>query len=218
MSVELTVRPYRPADREALFQIAADTAYFGDPIEVFMEDRRVFLNSFYTYYTDMEPEHCWVACADEKLAGFLTGCTDTKKQEDAMQHVLIPEVWGKVLRGKYHPGIKTYRYMVAMWLAERRHETTSADLSLYPAHLHINVDAAWRGYGLGKRLIQAYLNQLVELGIPGVHLGTTSRNVTACKLYESVGFKLVDARPTRMWRWLFKDPIENRSYAMRLAL
>ena len=35
-----------------------------------MEDRNVFLDAFYAYYTDLEPEHAWVACADAAVVGF----------------------------------------------------------------------------------------------------------------------------------------------------
>ena len=216
MTAELIIRPYQPQDRADLFRIAADTAYFGEPIEIYMEDRRVFLESFYAYYTDMEPEHCWVACADGQVAGFLTGCTGTPRQQQAMQHILVPAVRRKVLRREYKPGLKTYRYLFNVWLAERRHEDPQVDFTRYPAHLHINVDRNWRGFGLGKRLIQTYLQQLRELNVPGVHLGTTSRNEIACKLYEAMGFKILAAHPTRMWRWLFPDPIEIRAYGLRL--
>jgi hypothetical protein len=54
---ELLIRPYQPKDRESVFRIAADTAFFGAPIEAYMEDRNVFLDAFYAYYTDLEPEH-----------------------------------------------------------------------------------------------------------------------------------------------------------------
>jgi hypothetical protein len=61
---ELLIRPYQPKDRESVFRIAADTAFFGAPIEAYMEDRNVFLDAFYAYYIDLEPEHAWVACSE----------------------------------------------------------------------------------------------------------------------------------------------------------
>ena len=39
MDIEnLIVRLYRPAEREALLKIAADTAFFGEPVEAFLEE------------------------------------------------------------------------------------------------------------------------------------------------------------------------------------
>lgn len=46
MSTRWHIRPYYPNDRDALFRIAGDTAFFGNPIEAYMEDRRLFLDAF----------------------------------------------------------------------------------------------------------------------------------------------------------------------------
>jgi hypothetical protein len=51
---DLLIRPYQPADRQAVFRIGADTAFFGAPIEVCLEDRNLFLDAFYACYTDLE--------------------------------------------------------------------------------------------------------------------------------------------------------------------
>jgi len=212
-SLQPHLRLFQPGDRDGLFKIAADTAFFGEPIEAYLEDRRIFLDSFYAYYTDLEPEHIWVVDIGGELAGFLTGCVDTKRQQLLTRKIIRPRVWRKLLRGGYRIGRKALRYQLELLLAGIRHEGTQVDLERFPAHLHINVAAAWRGLGLGRQLMQAYLDQLHSLGTPGVHLQTTSRNVAACRLYESMGFRLVDARQSRMWRWKFPEPLEERAYA-----
>jgi RimJ/RimL family protein N-acetyltransferase len=86
----------------------------------------------------------------------------------------------------------------------------------YPAHLHINVEAAWRGNRLGERLIKAYLSQLRYLGIPGVHLETTSLNAAACRLYEKTGFRLLEGVQTRLWSHLGHTEVELRCYGQKL--
>jgi len=213
---ELMIRLYQPTDRADLFQIGGDTAFFGQPIEFYMEDRRIFLDSFYVYYTDYEPEHTWVACAGQQVVGFLTGCTDTHRQQRTLLHKLIPGVIWRLLRGYYHLGPKMGDYFRGIMAAGLRGEFFTADLQRYPAHLHINLADGWRGYGLGKRLMQAYLAQLKALGVRGVHLGTTSMNEIACRLYERSGFHLLGARPTRMWAGLIDHPVENRTYGIEL--
>jgi RimJ/RimL family protein N-acetyltransferase len=90
------------------------------------------------------------------------------------------------------------------------------DLHDYPAHLHINLDVAARGRGLGQDLMEAYIDQLRHFGIPGVHLNTTSVNVAACRLYEKIGFRLLEERPTKVWSNLLDRPVENRSYGLNL--
>ena len=97
-----------------------------------------------------------------------------------------------------------------------RREFPPVDLTQYPAHLHINVDAAWRGAGAGRRLMEAYLAQLLSLGVPGVHLRTTSLNTAAVALYTRIGFRLLGARPTRLWAHVTEQPVENRCYGLRI--
>ncbi len=45
------VRPFEVADSEAVLRIAADTAFFGEAVEAFFEDRNLFLDMTYRYYT-----------------------------------------------------------------------------------------------------------------------------------------------------------------------
>ncbi len=211
------VRPFELHDRQPLLQIGADTAFFGAPIEAYMEDRRIFMDAFYAYYTDYEPQHAWVACANNQVVGFLTGCVDSKAHHRVFLSKILPAVVWKFLTGQYHPGPKTWQYVRAAAGAARRGEIAGADEKRYPAHLHINLLPAWRGLGLGRGLMEAYLNQLSSLGVPAVHLQTTSLNAAACRLYEKAGFHLLDARPTRMYAHLVDGPVENRCYGLELA-
>ncbi len=181
-----------------------------------MEDRNAFLDAFYAYYTDLEPEHTWVASADEEVVGFLTGCVDTRVHDKKIQRVIIPRVAGNLLRGKYHFGKRSMRYFRGLAGGLFHEEFTHVDLDIYPAHLHINVEQAWRGRKLGQRLMEAYLGQLRELKVPGVFLDTTSLNEAACRLYEKMGFRLLDSRPDRFWAKWFGHPVDNRCYALLL--
>lgn len=211
-STDLAIRRYRAADRADLQRIAADTAFFGEPVEHEMEDRRLFLDFFYAYYTDIEPEHIWVACAEQRVVGFLTGCFNTARKERIWQRQILPRVLWRLFTGRYHLGRRTRRFMRALIAAGWRHENPTVDTHIYPAHLHINLDASLRGQGLGRRLMQAYLDDLRANGVPGVHLGTTSYNIAACQLYERMGFQLLAARPTRIWAHIIDRPIELRAY------
>jgi ribosomal protein S18 acetylase RimI-like enzyme len=213
---DLVIRPYHLDDRQAVFRIGADTAFFGAPIEAYMEDRHAFLDAFYAYYTDLEPEHTWVACSDGEVVGFLAGCIDTRLHNRKLLRVIIPRLVGNLLRGKYHFGKRSWRYFGGMLGGLLRREFTRVDLDAYPAHLHINVESAWRGYKLGQRLMEAWLGQLREMGIPGVYLDTTSLNEVACRLYEKMGFRLLDARSDRFWTNWFGHPVDNRCYGLKL--
>ncbi len=213
---ELVIRPFQKTDREAVFRIGADTAFFGAPIEAYMEDRHAFLDAFYAYYTDVEPEHVWVACADGEVVGFITGCVDSRSQSRKYVRSVLPKLAGNFLKGKYRLGKLTFAYMGGIVGGFIRREFTHVNWNVYPAHLHINVDSSWRGYKLGQRLMQAYLDQLRGLGVKGVYLDTTSLNEVACRMYEKFGFHIVDARTFRFWSQRFNKPVQNLCYGLLL--
>ena len=197
-------------------RIAADTGYFGDPIEALMEDRNLFLDFFYRYYIDFEPEHLLIACVGSEVAGFLTGCTDTRRQRKLLGLKILPGVFLGLLTGRYRFGPKARRYVREMGKVALSGEHTEPDVESYPAHLHINVAETWRGHGLGRKLMSAYLDQLRALGLPGVHLETTDRNEVACRMYERFGFQLVAARSSDLWRFALGGPVEMRCYGLKL--
>lgn len=214
---EYQVRPFQKGDGEAVFRIAAETAFFGEPLEAFMDDRRLFLDIFYRYYTDMEPEHGWVACVDGEVVGFLMGCVDTDLRQKRWRAKILPWVAGNIPIGRYRIGKLTLRYVYRLGLAGLRKEFAHADLRMYPAHLHINILAGFRGYGMGKALMQAYLEQLRQEKVTGVHLMTTNLNQSAIRLYERLGFNLVERRVTRLWEGFFDTPVENQCHGLKLA-
>jgi ribosomal protein S18 acetylase RimI-like enzyme len=214
---ERRVRPYRSGDRQAVFRIAADTAFFGEPVEAFLEDRNLFCDFFYAYYTDLEPEHGWVACAGEEVVGFLMGSIDTRARPHRWLGKIFPRVFRRLILGGYQLGRSTFRYGLRQVQGELRGEHLEVDVASYPAHLHLNMAVGWRGQGFGRQLLDAHLGQMRALSIPGVHLSTTSANTAACRLYERTGFRLLSACPTRRWEGMVPSPIEERIYGMKLV-
>ena len=217
MDEAIIIRLYEPNDHQEVLRISADTAVFGEPVEAILEDRHIFCDAFTAYYTNFESEYVWVACVDDQVVGYLTGCVDTISQRRRIIRRSIIPLVGRIIQGKYHLGGKTFNYAKYMALGALRKEYPQVDLKQYPAHLHINVDGAMRGRGLGRRLMTAYLEQISEMGVPGVFLDTTDFNEAACRLYEAIGFKLLDRRQTLVWREVIDGPVENRSYGLRLV-
>jgi GNAT superfamily N-acetyltransferase len=217
MTNEVKIRPYGEGDRQGVFRIAADTAFFGEPVEAFLGDRRLFCDAFVRYYTDYEADYAWVACEKNLVVGYLTGCLDTAAQRKRYLIRTIAPLVGRVLQGKYKLGSKTWRYARSMLAGVLRREYPHVDYKEYPAHLHINVQAAMQGQGLGQKLMDAYLNQIRGLSVPGVFLDTTNLNETACRLYERKGFQLLDRQATRVWNYLVDRSVENRSYGLKLV-
>jgi len=213
----ITIRPYEPPDRATVLRLAADTAFFGEPVEMYLDDRRLFCDIFYRYYTDLEPEHGWVACTDDQVVGFLLGCADTSAQHRLWLKKILPGAAFGILQGHYKIGKRTWRYAWRLARGLLWGESLHVDTAKYPAHLHINIQADWRRHGLGQQLIDVFLSQLRQLGVPGVHLKTTSLNVAAGKLYEKMDFQVVDRRESRQWSGLVPGKVFNLCYALELG-
>lgn len=61
-------------------------------------------------------------------------------------------------------------------------------LKEYPAHLHIDILPSHQGQRWGQKMIEALLEKLNSLGIPGVHLGMVADNHGAKRFYERLRF------------------------------
>jgi ribosomal protein S18 acetylase RimI-like enzyme len=214
--LDTTIRYYQPADQLVLFEISADTAFFGEPVEAFLEDRRLYNDAFTRYYTDFEDPFVWVANSSQGVIGFLLGCCDTFRQSKVWRSYIITKVLVRAISGKYRLGQRTASYAWGMLVGQIRGEEPRVDLNVYPAHLQNDVKQGYCGMGVGKRLIDAYLNQLYQLGRCGVHLATTSHNEAACRLYENIGFQLLESHPNRFWTKMLGYEVENLSYGLKL--
>ncbi len=183
------IRRFTESDREAVCRIAADTAQLGDPVELILDDRRLFTDIFVRPYLDRCAETCWIAVMDGTPAGYLTGCVDTHACESHFRRALGWAALG-ALTGRYRLGLRTLRAGIG-YAREVIARTPTADLRLYPAHLHINVAEEYRGQGLGRRLMTAFLDQCRTRDVPGVHLSTSDQNVAALSLYHALGFEVL---------------------------
>jgi GNAT superfamily N-acetyltransferase len=93
-------------------------------------------------------------------------------------------------------------YLLRLWWFTGR----PASLQLYPAHLHINLLAAARGRGAGRKLLARMVQCCREKQLAGIQLSTTGENTAALGLYESFGFKVIRSYRSALWRpWLGRD-------------
>lgn len=211
------IRKYQAEDRDTIKNIACDTAFFGDPVETLIDDRELFFDAFYAFFFDHETSTCWVAEQDGIVVGFLAGSVDARRQQEWSGLHIYPSIaWG-ILRGKYTIRRRTLHYVLGLIEQAVKGELPYTDTKRFPAHLHINVTAGSRGSGIGRLLLEAYHLQLKSLGVKGVHLHTTDQNVSACRLYEKVGYRIQDARKTLKWMPLLGKVVENRCYGLDLA-
>jgi len=216
VEVPIAIRPFESGDRDAVRRIFADTAYFGDPLEAYFDDRMMLCDYYVTYYTDYEPQSCFVAEANDEVVGYITGCLNTERYKQILRFQIVPLVLRGLLAGKYKIGRKGWRFLLKYLLSALRGESLHVNEERYPAHLHINVDARFRGMGVGKRLMSRYLTWLRENSIPGVHLETSTRNVVAADFFKQFGFQLLEARTITLWQELVEGETKLLLFGKRL--
>ena len=189
--VDVAIRRFRPADRDSVRRICFLTGYMGEPAEWMWRDEPSFADMFSGYYTDREPESCFVAVIDGDVAGYLLGCRDSSRAWNpaviAGRHV--------VRRGiAFRPGTAgmVWRSVadIAGDLARRRVRTSDYEFDdpAFPAHLHINLLPAARGTGSGGRLVRTWLDELRSAEVPGCFLQTAAENSNAIAFFEAMGF------------------------------
>jgi ribosomal protein S18 acetylase RimI-like enzyme len=186
---EFVIRPYRAGDRLAVREVCFQTGFMGEPAEWMWRDQESFSDIFTSYWTDREPEHALVADLDGEVVGYLLGCMDSRRVENA----------GKLLfRHGFLRGI-AFRSgtSAAFWrmitdgigdsINHRLPPPTYYD-ERWPAHLHIDLLPVCRGHGVGAALVGRWFESLRLADVPGCHLQTMAENTGAIAFFEKMGF------------------------------
>lgn len=214
--MDVVVRPYRPGDRDGVRRVYADTAFFGEPVEMYFDDRELFADLGVSVYTDHYPDYTFVADDAGKVVGYILGSPTGEVDVHAHTLASLPHIFGRLITRRYRIGRKTLVHLamsVWAWLRGELLEIRSAE---YPANLHINVEAGYRGRGLGTALMRAYLDKLRSERVPGVHAVTTNRNQAALRLYQRMGFQLLREKRTRMWQRYVDGEVRLMAFGLKL--
>ncbi len=193
-----SIRPFQPVDEPAIEEITYRTGFKGEDLtgRGYFDDRRLFFLIFIGYYTRFEPEHCFVAEAQEtgQVVGFICGTPDTTTQEAHFQKWMI----GRIALRAF--GYSSWRYprsfKTLLKMMPKRQALPDAALirqieAEYPGHLHINLLPGFQGVGIGSRLMRHFEVHMRDLGVPGLHLSTSSKNLKAVPFYHKMGFSIV---------------------------
>ena len=65
-------------------------------------------------------------------------------------------------------------------------------LEAYPAQLHIDLIERARGTGVGRRLVERQVSQLVDAGAAACHLVVAESNTNAIGFYEYLGWRVLE--------------------------
>ena len=175
-----TIRPYQPKDHENARRILCQ---FGPPAARQEGPARLAqITSYCDYYTECEPQNCFV------LAG---------EADEAVGCILCAEDYGRYyerFRRDYLPRVRalTARQRVVCWGAAWAPRFFRKN---YPAHLHIDILEPWQRMGFGSRLMDTLTDHLRAKGVPGVMLIVGAENEMGIRFYDKYGFTKVTKLP-----------------------
>lgn len=190
-SIDFLVRGYRPEDRPAIRRICHLTGYMGEPSGWYWADEHSFADVWSGWYTNREPESVGVVEIDGRVEGYLLGCRDTRAADPPENIIGRNLLGGRHLLARRGTARFLWRALgdVALDGVRRRLPERDPYDPRWPAHLHIDLMPAARGHGAGRRLMERWLGQLRDAGIPGVHLGTMAENYRGIAFFEAMGFR-----------------------------
>ena len=183
------IRPYRPADIDALYQICLQTGDAGQDATSRHDDPKLLGHCYAAPYGLFEPSLAFVAEDASGVAGYIVGALDSRAFEERLERE-----WWPGLRARYPeppPGLPSEQWTPDQRLGHIIHHPFRAADELtarYPSHLHINLLPRLQASGYGRQLIQTLTAALREQGSPGVHLHVGLGNQKAARFYSHVGF------------------------------
>lgn len=201
----VSIRGFLPQDREDLRRISCENAFLGlKPGEVF-SDNEVLADALTLYYTDYEPQSCFVAIADNRVVGYIIGTKDTSVMGRISGKNIFPRLIWKALRRGDFLNIGNLKFMFYILRSACRGEFFIPDFSKkFPAMLHIGIESGYRQAGIGARLIKTYEAYLKEQRARGVHFGTLAEG--AKDFFVKMGFTiLAQARRSYFKPYLGKE-------------
>lgn len=166
------IRRAEQLDWSAIKDLCADTGRQGSPVDD--DEREAFGEHWIGPYRELRPDWTWVAVADKKVVGYLTGCPDTLSFEKERRRVFTPRPDSR----EFFP----LPIRLKLWTE-------------HPAHAHMNVSSDFRGFGTGGALLRAYFAALKEAGVPSVHVIC---GPSAASFWERMAFRVeavVEAAP-----------------------
>ncbi|MFJ8846580.1 GNAT family N-acetyltransferase [Streptomyces cyaneofuscatus] len=181
------LRPYRPEDRDALFDICVRTGHEGGDSRHVYPDPELLPNIFAAPYVVLEPELAFVVEDGGRAVGYIVGTADTASFVARYRTEWLPGLADRYPAPVQPQSPSTPAEMMT-GLMHDPERMVLPELDAYPAHLHIDLLPSHQRYGYGRRLMETFLGALRARGVAAVHLSMLTSNTPARAFYDRVGF------------------------------
>lgn len=183
----MKIRSANTKDLPALYNICLRTADSGQDATPLVRHKNIIGDLYAVPYVMFEPESCFVVEQGSDVVGYIVGVTDTERYNEWLN-----ETWLVELRQRYSLKAVAKGNLEQLVLSQIHAGVELLDcLAPYPSHFHIDLLPLAQGQGLGRRLIQTFIDTMKHNGSRGIHLGVSSDNLRALGFYNKLGFQEV---------------------------
>ena len=186
------IRPYRPSDHRAVYDICVRTADAGGDARGTYSTDDLMGDLFAGPYLHLEPDLAFVVDDGHgRAVGYVVGTADTATFAERYAQEWIPHL-GDRYPVPPPPPRTPEQDMVALHFHPQR--MVLPELAAWPAHLHIDLLPDHQRRGHGRRLIETFRTAVAAAGAPGLHVGMVTANVRARAFYDRLGFAVLPVR------------------------
>lgn len=186
---DIIIRNYKPVDWERVRDISVQTSIFGEyKNEVLNEE--IIADLLTNYFIEYEPQSCFVAEQEGEVIGYLLGSCDVLKMRQILKRKVLPVLVGKVFQNGLIFRQNNLRLVRNLLSSYFKGEFNVPDFSQdYPATLHINIAAGYRGRKIGSILVKNFLDFISKKEIKGIHFGVLSED--AKRFFLKLDFEIL---------------------------
>ena len=200
----ISVRPYEPRDREVVRWLCCQTGFLGKPIDPVFEDRELFADYLTSYYTDIEPESCFVLEQEGAVKGYLLGSRRPLRQQiHSFFHNLRLFATGMIRYPRYNKPTREFIH----WILRNSWREVPA-VPRRTAHFHFNVLPEAQSFAGTHVMMNAYFDYLRSKGEKAVFgQMVTFESRRGARVMERFGFQVLEKREITKWRNKHPEPV-----------
>ena len=204
LSPGVVVRKFELRDRDEVRFLCCQTGFLGKPIDPVFQDRELFADYLTSYYTDIEPESCFVLEQNTRVVGYLLGSRRPYRQQihSFFQNIRL------LIRGiSRYPGYnRPTRDFIGWILRNSWREVPAVPRRI--AHFHFNVLPEAQSVAGTGTMMNAYFDYLRSKGEKAVFgQMVTFESRRGAKVLERYGFRVVEKREITKWRDKHPEPV-----------
>ena len=204
MPANTVIRPYRKSDRDVLRRLCCETGYLGQAIDPVFEDRELFADYLTSFYTDWEPESCFVLEQDGEVKGYLMG---SRRPFLHQLHSFLLNI-SLFARGIFrYPRYNAASKAFVRWILLNAWREVPAAPRRIP-HFHFNMLPEAQSIGGTRELLVNYFNHLRAHGEKQVFgQVVTFEERRGAKVFERYGFQVIAKKEITKYRAHRTEPV-----------